>query len=57
MHYRLVIYLLNHFISLYTARVVTDLISAVLRLLREDLEEVVNASEDMFGPVEPYNEW
>ena len=31
---------------------VTDLINAVSRLLRLQLEEVVNAIEDVFGPIE-----
>ena len=33
-----------------------DLINAVSRLLRLQLEEVVNAMEDAFGPIEPYDE-
>ena len=36
---------------------VTDLIIAVLRLLRVELEGVTNASEDIFGPVKPCNKW
>ena len=37
--------------------IVTDLISVVLRLLRGELEGVVNILEDIFGPIEPYNKW
>ena len=41
---------------MFFAAVVTDLISAVVRLLRRDMNELVETAREALEPIEPWDE-